>query len=708
MAPKKDLYFPVKKIKGKAGKDVELVEAEVEKAPKRVRKLRGEKAITLIQPNKLTKKELQLIKQLKLKAKPEELPTKRKMEVYQGKMEKKQREELGRLESLKAIEQKRKMEQEERFGKPVQLPPEFYTLIQALAPEKLKKSKEQELPSVRMKMEQEEADKKLAKKMQDDIDKMQKEEESLAKRREQASFSEIAKILAEQRAEQLEEKESSEFEKLNKELDTEIKQLDLDKLPSYDETLELIGKIDDSKKDDPKTKKAKAEIDKIKLTNGAVLLDELQRLNPNITEDELQNQLDIFNKFPSAGQQKLLANLAKMKDVDDFSKLGNLIKYQMRLEELQSLERLKDEDDVKYFDRVAKKYVTTSKSSNNDTELAIPKGYKTATARAKAFEKILKKRQIEYGAKTELLDKELSGKGLIMKSKKGRGRPKKLKGGVISGAGFMDSISKAVDIGKKAIDTGKKVYEKGKDVYETGKKVYETGKQVYDVGKTAVETGKSVYKSFKGGELPKKGRGRPKKVKGGSMNFDEAMAKLTPEQRKMAMDQSMKNFGFGLPLEGGIMSGAGFMDTVTKAIDTGTKIYKKGKDVYETGKKVYDTGKQVYDVGKTAVETGKSAYKSFKGGELTKKDNKPSCYGCGNCSLCMGGKLPKKGKKQIRGGEFNLDSIFSPVALEGGILSAAGLQGGIISGAGVRSRGSGYTLPLPDPKSARATYQSYF
>jgi hypothetical protein len=210
--------------------------------------------------------------------------------------------------------------------------------------------------------------------------------------------------------------------------------------------------------------------------------------------------------------------------------------------------------------------------------------------------------------------------------------------------------------------------------------VYETGKQVYDVGKTAVETGKSVYKSFKGGELPKKGRGRPKKVKGGSMNFDEAMAKLTPEQRKMALDQSMQNFGFGLPLEGGIMSGAGFMDTVTKAIDTGTKIYKKGKDVYETGKKVYDTGKQVYDVGKTAVETGKSAYKSFKGGEL-----------------------PKKGKKQLRGGdEFNLDSIFNPVAL------GSGLQGGIISGAGISSRGSGYTLPLPDPKSARATYQSYF
>jgi len=670
MAPKKDLYFPVKKVKGKAGKDVELVEAEIEEAPKRVRKLRGKKAITLIQPNKLTKKELQLIKQLKLKAKPEELPTKRKMEVYQGKMEKKQREELGRLESLKAIEQKRKMEQEERFGKPVQLPPEFYTLIQALAPEKLKKSKEQELPSVRMKMEQEEADKKLAKKMQDNIDKMQKEEESLAKRREQANFSEIAKILAEQRAEQLEGKKAREEAKAKEESksrekeESEMLLIDLPKqkdesLPDYEDLFGVKLPPSELESDIKLAKDNPARYKQMKDDNFTRFISIYDDLKPKgMIKKPIS--FDKFKKLPIKFQEDIIVELQKSADYEDYvAKIKDMTDFykQADIQRLKIVPSLTDEEIDKMSANDVKKFMATHD--------LIPKGKKGYSK--KELKSVMARK------------KTIEGKGLVMKSKKGRGRPKKLKGGVISGAGFMDTISKAVDIGKKAIDTGKKVYEKGKDVYETGKKVYETGKQVYDVGKTAVETGKSVYKSFKGGELPKKGRGRPKKVKGGSMNFDEAMAKLTPEQRKMALDQSMKNFGFGLPLEGGIMSGAGFMDTVTKAIDTGTKIYKKGKDVYETGKKVYDTGKQVYDVGKTAVETGKSAYKSFKGGELT-----------------------KKGKKQLRGGEFNLDSVFNPVAL------GSGLQGGIISGAGVSSRGSGYTLPLPDPKSARATYQSYF
>ena len=262
--------------------------------------------------------------------------------------------------------------------------------------------------------------------------------------------------------------------------------------------------------DKPTNEAQRKLIEQEKQANKALFETEITRLQPDASEAEIKKQLKAFDSFSLDTQTKTLDIAKKAKTIDDFNKLGKFLGHAVRINQLNQLQRKTGESDQEYFERVVKDYITTRKTKGIDSELAVPIGYKTATTRAQAFDKILKKRTKEYEDNATKLEKELQGKGLIPKK---RGR--KMKGGKLQGAGWLsDKFNKAIEIGKKAVDIGK-------TVYEVGKKGYEVGKQVHGVAKEAQE----AYKKFKGEKkggvlsaagLEKKKRGRP--PKGGMMS----------------------------------------------------------------------------------------------------------------------------------------------------------------------------------------------
>ena len=523
MSSKKSLYFPAGKVKGKSKKEIDIVQEEPEQRKKLVKKIRGKKADLVVEvPEKLTAKEKQAIRTYKQKPKPEERGTKRKLTDFQAKLEKKEKGEIERLSSLKAIEAKRKAEQEERYGKPVQLPPEFYKLIEAIAPEKLKKSKEQELPSVKFQREQEEASKKLA-------EKMQKEEEEHQKKEAEANFSEIAKILKEQRQEQLEKKKEKEVE-----LESQrniLKPDDEDEsLPSYDDLMESarMEQQEAIKKDLEKRKQDAIAYEQAKKDNFKTLEQIFDRVKPKDVKFLKKPNFTNFNKLTLERQADILATLDKSANYQEFldsiKDLTTVYNKQV-LEQIKKVPELTDDDIEKMSAKDTKKFLKDNELKEDIKKTKFSKNYK-------AYLKDLMKRK-----------KEITGKGLMINKK--YNHIKKNKPHLLVGSGyFSDKLNKAIEFGKKAVEVGK-------TVYEVGKKGYEVGKQAYDVGKSAHEAYKKLREK-KGGKLEggivsaagleKKKRGRP--VKGGIMSA-------------AGLDKSM---------EGGIVSAAGLSDAISGGI----------------------------------------------------------------------------------------------------------------------------------------------
>ena len=316
---KKDLYFTTKGKKAK----IELVEEDEPEMEKITARVRGSKKPIVIQkPEKITKAMKERIRTVKLKEEKPKPTSKALLPKYQKKIEKQETEKVKQLESLKKIQERRRKMEEERYGKPVQLPPEFYKLIESLAPEKLK---ERDVPSVQAQKEREKA---------------QKEEEEHQEKEKKAKFAELQERAYQKILEDIASKEKiREIEKLDadkkKQMPPPPSYEDIQKIEKLATALEPKDSIAEQKAiDDLKAKNptlTDADIAQLKKDNVKKYND----LQAKFSSGKITRRLFDFSTLGLGVQNYIINELEQSTDANDYTArqkqvLSNLTQFQKK------------------------------------------------------------------------------------------------------------------------------------------------------------------------------------------------------------------------------------------------------------------------------------------------------------------------------------------------------------------------------------------